>query len=31
VAITTSLPKEYLREADIIVKKLQEIPELIKP
>ena len=30
VAITTSLPKEYLQEADIIVKRLQEIPELIK-
>ena len=31
VAITTSLPKEYLQKADIIVKKLQEIPGLIKP
>ncbi len=29
VAITTSLPKDYLKEADIILDKLQEIPGLI--
>ncbi|MCX5695667.1 MAG: HAD family phosphatase [Candidatus Omnitrophica bacterium] len=31
VAITTSLPKEYLKKADLIINKLQEIPSLIKP
>jgi len=30
VAITTSLPKEYLKKADLIINKLQEIPSLIK-
>ncbi|MDD2679408.1 MAG: HAD family phosphatase [Candidatus Omnitrophica bacterium] len=31
VAVTTSLPKEYLSKADIIVDKLQDIPGLIEP
>jgi beta-phosphoglucomutase len=31
VAVTTSLPKEYLKQADIIVDKLQDIPGLIEP
>ncbi|MDD5196097.1 MAG: HAD family phosphatase [Candidatus Omnitrophica bacterium] len=31
VAVTTSLPKEYLKKADIIVDKLQDIPGLIEP
>ena len=30
VAVTTSLPKEYLKKADIIVDKLQDIPNLIE-
>jgi len=29
VAVTTSLPREYLEEADLIIDKLQEIPGLI--
>jgi len=31
VAVTTSLPREYLKKADIIVNKLQDIPGLLKP
>jgi beta-phosphoglucomutase len=29
VAVTTSLPKDYLKEADIIVDKLRDIPNLL--
>lgn len=29
VAVTTSLPKEYLKEADLIIDKLQDIPNLL--
>ncbi|MFH0855942.1 MAG: HAD family phosphatase [Candidatus Omnitrophota bacterium] len=31
IAITTSLPKEYLQEADLVVEKLQDIPGFIHP
>lgn len=30
IAVTTSLPKEYLKEADLIVDKLQDISRFIK-
>lgn len=30
IAITSSLPKEYLKKADFIIDKLQDIPGLIK-
>jgi len=29
VALTTSLPKEYLKRADVVVDRLEEIPEII--